>query len=211
MNSKILLLSVAVISVGLFAMPSTLSLFAGQHTFDSGSQVSCAKCHQDIYNELSGAVARYGTSTAHKGTTLLEACGGCHKTGNISQVPLGKYANGTKYYAWYNRTNLSGAHAAVTMECVGCHSGVVAELTNSSEAHMPYYYNATDANSTIMTGANEACVGCHTHTTVKATWRRSTGFNMTVNESITGIYTITFTANTSVNTTTTFGGNVTTS
>lgn len=206
MNNKILLLSVAVIAVGLFAMPNTLSLFAGQHTFDAGANVSCQKCHQDIYDELSTAYM-YGTSTAHKDTPSLVQCKGCHKTGNVTG--FGTKASTLGYY------NLSikdkGAHAIVTLECIVCHDKVVTNLTNSSEAHRPFYYNATDANSTILTGANEACVACHTHTNVRITWRRSTGFNMTVNESITGVYTITFTANNSVNTTTTFGGNVTTS
>ncbi len=213
MNSKILLLSIAVVSVGLFAMPSTLSLFAGQHTFDTGSNVSCKKCHQDIYDEMAGS-GIYGAGSAH---LTLTDCKGCHKTGNVTtNIPLKKqdgYGNFT--YGNFNRTNLSGGHAAVTMECIGCHSGVDDELLNTSEAHGPFYNESINlsnpASSGILKGANEACVGCHTHTNIKGTWRRSTGYDMVVNETTTGNYSITFTVNQSVNVTHTFGGNVTNS
>lgn len=201
MNSKILLLSIAVISVGLFAMPSTLSLFAGQHTFDTGANVSCQKCHQDIYDEISNQ-GKFGTSQVH---TALTSCQGCHRTGNATNIKAG--TNTTLYF---NRTGLDGAHAAVTMECVGCHDLVGAKLNDTDEAHTAFYLNSTDTNSTILKGTNEACVACHTHTSVRITWRRPTGYNITVNISETGAYTVTFLANTSVNTSTAFGGNVST-
>lgn len=199
MNSKILLLSVAVIAVGLFAMPSTLSLFAGQHTFDSGSQVQCQKCHQDIYDEMGGS-GIFGSSTAH---SSLTDCSGCHKTGTITgTIPLG---NGT--LGNYSQDVMtSGAHAAVTMECAGCHTAVPTALQNASEAHGEWYTAGT--TSTILKGANEACVGCHTHTNVNATWKRSTGMNLTVNEDITGAYVITIQVNNNSYTTKTSGGSV---
>ncbi len=209
MNSKIFVLAVAVAAVGLFAMPNSLTLFAGQHTFDNGTNVRCEKCHQDIYDELSGTNARYGISTAHSSIPELQRCEGCHRVGNLSNVPLGKLDNGSKFYGDFNRTNLSGAHAAVTMECVGCHTNVPNELLNVSEAHSPFYNESRANGSTILMGANIACVGCHTHSNVTASWRRSIGYDMIVNETIDGNYSITFTVNRSVNTTHTTGGNVT--
>lgn len=209
MNSKILLLSIAVISVGLFAMPSTLSLFAGQHTFDAPAYVNCNKCHQDIYDEMTNA-GKYGLSTAHQSTADIKACKGCHRTGTIGSIPLNK----TNYSGSYSQNvSIAGAHAAVTMECAGCHSGVPAELMNASEGHGPYY-NASRAESSIngtnmLTGANEACVGCHTHININITWRRSVGYNMIVNETTAGTYNISFTANNSVNISYAAGGNVT--
>ena len=203
MNSKILLLSIAVISVGLFAMPSTLSLFAGQHTFYAGENVSCSKCHQDIYTEMTS-----GVSDAHTQTALKE-CQGCHKTtttGNISNIPV----NGTNVSGNYtqNITTNANAHAAVTLECVTCHTGVPAELTGSQEAHTVFYYGAisnktntsgvlgTDYNQSViqLKGANTACVGCHTHATINVTWVRAKGYNLIANES-TGSYNLTFEAN----------------
>ncbi len=212
MNSKILLLSIAVIATGLFAMPTTLSLFAGQHTFDSGPQVSCQKCHQDIYDEMGGTVNPYGASTAHSSAKLKE-CQGCHRTGNVTFVPTG---NGTSLSYYNMQVNSTGAHAAVTLECVACHNAVPTNITNASEAHSPFYNesitNSTSStgknNGTLLKGANEACVGCHTHTNIKITWRRSVGIDMVVNETTNGTYRIIMTANTSVNTTTTWSNNV---
>ncbi len=213
MNSKILLLSVAVIATGLFAMPTTLSLFAGQHTFDSGDMVSCQKCHQDIYNEM-GGLSPYGASDAHAFSGASE-CQGCHKTGNVT-YGAGIPGSNLKYYN--QQVNSTGAHAAVTLECIACHNTVPTNLTNASEAHSPFYNesitNSTSSgqgknNGTLLKGANEACVGCHTHTNIKITWRRSVGIDMVVNESTNGTYRIIMQANTSVNTTTTWRQNVT--
>jgi hypothetical protein len=218
MNSKILLLTVAVAAVGLFAMPNSLSLFAGQHTFDKGADVKCEKCHQDIYDEMNNN-GLYGNSTAHTAPNL-RACTGCHKTGDISGIPVGKNSNGIGYnYSGTFSQNVGekGAHAAVTMECTGCHTGVPTELLNINEAHGSFYNesitNSTSPsgknNGTILKGANEACVGCHTHTNVNGTWRRSVGMDLLVYENTTGAYRISITANNSYNTTRTQGGNVT--
>ncbi|MDD5473031.1 MAG: hypothetical protein PHU34_02665 [Candidatus Methanoperedens sp.] len=203
MNNKILLLAIAVISVGLFAMPSTLSLFAGQHTFYNGSQVNCNKCHQDIYNEMTSA----GVSTAHR-TTALQACQGCHLTGNISQVPF----NATSNMSWYNNSIAGNpnAHAAITLECVACHQGVPAEFNNTAEAHVPFYLNSSytintsaglnAVNQTViqLNGANTACVGCHTHIAMNVTWIRTKGYSIVANET-TGSYSITYSTNTTAN------------
>ncbi|MDP2841382.1 MAG: hypothetical protein Q8O17_03785 [Candidatus Methanoperedens sp.] len=200
MNSKILLLSIAVISVGLFAMPSTLSLFSGQHTFTNGSDVLCTKCHADVYSELSGA-----TSTAHR-TTALKACEGCHQTGTITNVPKGDNTNIT----FAMDINKSAAHSSVTLECVACHQAVGQNITASAEAHRSFYWNSSytaNASANIMTqnqtsvvlkGANLACIGCHTHATVNVTWRRAIGYNITADAGTTGNWSMTFDVNRSV-------------
>ena len=177
MNSKILLLSVAVIAVGLFAMPSTLSLFSGQHTFVAGENVSCSKCHSDIYTEISGV-----SNEVHNDGNFT-ACKGCHKTGNTVNIPV----NGTNLTGTYdnNITVDANVHAAITLECVTCHSGVTQEITGSEEAHRPYYNASHEDNQSViqLKGANTACIGCHTHVTVNMTWTRLTSFNITSNAS----------------------------
>lgn len=198
MNSKILLLSIAVIAVGLFAMPSTLSLFAGQHTFYAGDEVSCKKCHQDIYDEMT---ATGSLSTAHLNTSLKE-CQGCHRmtnaTWNSNVIPFNGTQNLTAGYYSLDISSNPEAHAAVTLECVACHQGVPRELMGSQEAHTQYYLNSsytfgtgvTDTylkaqNQTVvkLKGANTACVGCHTHIWVNVTWKRAGGYNLTADES----------------------------
>lgn len=205
MLNRNLLLFTAVITIGLFMIPNALSLFSGQHTFYAGEDVTCQKCHQDIYDELANA-----GSTAHR-TSALQSCEGCHKTGNISQVPY----NATTNMSYFDQsvTDNTNAHAAVTLECIACHQGVDEELTGSAAAHAKYYYNAsytanttaglTQQNQTVIAlkGANTACVGCHTHAAINLTWIRSGGYNMTVNGT-TGDWVITFTMNTTTSTTT---------
>jgi len=201
MNSKILLLSIAVISVGLFAMPSTLSLFAGQHTFYNGSSVNCGKCHLDIITEASSQGGNYTHKTILSNTGRAQ-CAVCHTTGSVSDVPIGKNTSNAGNYIYdtktLNVTNNSAVHAAVTVACISCHTNVSTELQGSAEAHGAFY-NASAAdssgnNTNILTGGNEACVGCHTHIWVNVTWKRSVGYELLVNESVSGTYVINITA-----------------
>ncbi|MCX9014653.1 MAG: multiheme c-type cytochrome [Candidatus Methanoperedens sp.] len=144
MNSKILLLSVAVIAVGLFAMPSTLSLFSGQHTFYDGVNVSCAKCHQDIEDEIK--------STANEVHTSMDTCEGCHRT-ETSWYSNTSTGADIKNSTWRlsNVSNVSiKAHAAVTVECLACHGkynsskkwGVAEQIQSASEAHRDFYWGS---------------------------------------------------------------------
>lgn len=184
MNSKILILSIAVVAIGLFAMPSTLSLFSGQHTFVTGDNVSCRKCHADIFDEIGGTSNEVHNTANFTGyTNGTGGCEGCHRTGTIGGIPV----NGTNLTGTYTQTIASNpnAHAAVTLECIACHSGVEAELNGTEEAHTPYYRasNRSIGGQTVIAlkGANTACVGCHTHVRVNLTWVRLTDYNVTAN------------------------------
>lgn len=189
MNGKILLLSFAVILAGLFAMPNTLSVFAGQHTFAIADNTSiCANCHPDVLNEIT-------SGSYHK--SLIGAnneCKGCHTIDRIATtlIPRGNntgnwtaadnyvgldvvkgvfvLANGTG-----NNTNISvsGVHVAVTVECVWCHNAV----NQTNDAHNIYTSNAS--SNTDLRGTNEACVGCHTKANVNLKWVRWAGLNIT--------------------------------
>jgi hypothetical protein len=57
MKSKgIALLAVAIVAIGIFALPSSVSLFSGQHTWydlsGDGNDVPCEKCHAEIKDEM---------------------------------------------------------------------------------------------------------------------------------------------------------------
>ena len=97
-----------------------------------------------------------GSSTAQTSNDL-KACTGCHKTGNITNIP----GNTTNYHVT-NITANTNAHAAVTLECVTCHDQVTSELEGSEAAHTQYYWNSTSSNQSTITlkGANTACIGC---------------------------------------------------
>ncbi len=208
MNSKILLLSVAVISVGLFAMPSTLSLFAGQHSFVAADNVTCKKCHADIYDtiqtgDMHKSLGDNGATAWNSGSNnnALGVCVGCHRVSdtytNVS-VPLGSltgYFNQTPANLGFGSTHTM----VVTLECVQCHTAVPGAFNDPNETHNPYYgqaYNSSNNSIIPLKGANAACVGCHTHTVVSLNWTRPTGYNVDINESTTGKFNLTFSMNT---------------
>jgi len=55
------LLAVAVVATGIFALPSTVSLFRGQHSWyelsADGNNVPCEKCHAGICDEMASTGA----------------------------------------------------------------------------------------------------------------------------------------------------------
>ncbi len=80
MNSKFTLALIALVGIGVFALPSTMALFAGQHTFynidATGNQVPCQKCHGDVKVELSGDTAKAGSKAPHADFR----CEYCHRS-----------------------------------------------------------------------------------------------------------------------------------
>ena len=56
----------AVIAIGLFALPGTVAMFGGQHDWydlnPDGNDVSCEKCHADIYAEMNSMPYVFGGS-----------------------------------------------------------------------------------------------------------------------------------------------------
>jgi len=115
LGNKTLVLVVAVLAVGLFVMPSALSLFAGQHTFVGPNDVNCAKCHGAEYGELQAGTVHTGLS-----------CGTCHQTNTAG---------------FNNKTQ----HASISPPCVACHTSVDDELLNADESHTEFYQGAMNA------------------------------------------------------------------
>jgi hypothetical protein len=125
-SSILLLMLIAVIAVGTFALPSSVSLFTGQHTWYniSNKELPCIKCHADIYDEymMTGAHGTLsGGSYNDPGDNPNGACYACHRVvyswrenttgGNIT------YASG----AGTGSTPGKEAHAATTVACMACH------------------------------------------------------------------------------------------
>ena len=198
-SKKIALLSVAIVAIGIFALPSTMSLFAGQHVWYDLSldenDVPCEKCHADVAAEMDSQI---GPHTGQTGYGRFE-CGFCHR---ISLIYT--YASG----AGTGSKPGKEAHAASTIPCMHCHSGEPGHgdaFTDEScyKCHMSDgEWNAdVDAggfglsevddewspvdtgnksahlkfvldamNDTTMVGANEACIACHTMIGVKLNW-----------------------------------------
>lgn len=198
MKNRTLLLLIAVILVGLFALPNALSLFSGQHSFDkAGNGTICVKCHSDVEAELDASSYHSFTIVGSPG----EKCKVCHSAGyiNSSLIPMGNgtfgrsapnYSVGlniaTGNYTYANGTNRTGLslHAAITLECMNCHYGV----NFTDDAHKPFYDNSSSLG--YLKGSNEACYGCHTMVNVQMTWVRKGGFNYTYDfQNTTGSFT----------------------
>lgn len=81
MNSKFTLALIALVGIGVFALPSTMALFAGQHSFynidATGNQVPCTKCHGDVKAELTSGGS---TVTGTKGPHAEFKCEYCHRS-----------------------------------------------------------------------------------------------------------------------------------
>lgn len=105
MNKKILLY-LGLMALGLYVMPNTVALFAGQHAFYSGMGVSCAKCHSDILSQIEASGYVYEKHRAAAGninyTTYL-SIGGTNYSNGVMNSYNGKTWtwNGN---AWVNGT-----------------------------------------------------------------------------------------------------------
>ncbi|MDY6960221.1 MAG: hypothetical protein SVK08_13800, partial [Halobacteriota archaeon] len=116
-DSKIILLLVAVLAIGLFALPSAVAMFGGQHEWyelgAGGNQVPCKKCHANIYDEMYSMPA--GVGAPHR----TYPCAHCHRISGFGEN------NGSGYtYASGNgagSTPGEDAHAASSVECMDCH------------------------------------------------------------------------------------------
>ncbi|MCW7076928.1 MAG: hypothetical protein OCU18_06540 [Candidatus Syntrophoarchaeum sp.] len=203
-----LLLMIAVLAIGIFALPQSVALFSGQHSWynltPQGNDVPCEKCHGDIASEIA-------SSGAHKNIE----CGGCHR----ADARVG-YAGD-----WEGDVDPGqGAHAASTIECMICHDrgtnfthhnigsdecsdchtspfvapgaggfnltdpSVLPSDTGTKAAHMQFVHDAI--NETLMEGANEACIACHTHVGVNITWTKNVVLNFEASENETGSWSI---------------------
>jgi hypothetical protein len=161
---KIVLIITLFFSLGVLVLPSTLSLFAGQHFFynlESGYGSKCIKCHADIFDELSAGAYHNGIGGVSSG----EECLVCHRV-NTSIV----YANAS--------TNTPGreAHAASTIECSYCHFNssnpfgapvaggfglsTLANDTGTNASHLSFVLESIEAS--LLQNESEACVACHT-------------------------------------------------
>ncbi|MCK4459335.1 MAG: hypothetical protein KAU52_06410 [Methanosarcinales archaeon] len=194
MNSKVLMLSVAVIAIGLFALPSTLSMFAGQHSwYDPKSDgIPCQKCHfleddelsasggphDTDYDALINTSMDYGNGTTTNGVggalfwgtgnSITDRCYGCHQRGGSYGYTGYDDLNGT----W--ETDRNEKHAAIAVWCIDCHPWVETELKHTKAAHKPFYEDLVNETDDMhLQKENRACLGCHTHVGVNITWDRN--------------------------------------
>ncbi len=211
---RLILALIVVLAIGVLVLPSTVSLFAGQHYWyninPAGNQIKCQKCHADIFEELNNTNNPYHKGLDGNSANVSERdCTGCHQA-NTSIT----FANGT--------SNQPGqeAHAAALIECMYCHGNTtVAQSvgapiaggfglsdysvspgndTGSLAAHKDFV-NTASSQSSILLGENEACIACHTHVAVKInfTHYRALEFDVVWNTTSSEYQTTNYSINTS--------------
>lgn len=208
-SKKVALMVIAVVAIGLFALPSTLSLFSGQHTWynlgDPGNQLPCEKCHADIQDEM------ISTDNGVHRTLAGPGCD-CHRV-NTTLTRLG---TGVASGDGTGSTPGTTSHAAETIACMVCHeSGTSFPFAGgfnqsiieaSGGAGTPYYYNASGGsggekaahnafigqaiNNTLMEDSNEACIACHTRVGVNITWTKNEYLEFIASEDDVGTWTV---------------------
>jgi Cytochrome c554 and c-prime len=167
-RNQLVILMIAVVAIGLFALPSTFSYAGSMHTFKQIDPTSpatinlfCAKCHAGNVQEQLNASDR----GLYQGSGKIHAsvgCEGCHQI-TRSGGPNG-YNNGAFGYG-----QTSGAesieHAARLPTCLDCHiagaeliqwGDAGTEIRAPTEAHKNFKF-ATDNDL--------ECIGCHTEVT----------------------------------------------
>ena len=173
MTGKLILAAVVLLAIGVLVLPSTVSLFVGQHQWydidPSGNQIPCQKCHADVFAELNNSP--YHINQGTPGVADEQDCIFCHQA-NTSIT----YASGDGTSA---RAGLE-AHAASTIECMYCHGDTgtgapvaggfgLSNLANDTGAYAAHkdFVDSAALNSDILLAENEACIACHTHVAVK--------------------------------------------
>ena len=122
--NKLVLLAIGVIAIGIFALPSTVSLFSGQHAWYNisyGEKLPCIKCHADIYDEylmsdVHGSLSGGANTTPQGGSAANDACYACHRVVYTKRENI-TYASGDDA----GSTPGVQAHAASTVACMACH------------------------------------------------------------------------------------------
>ncbi len=151
---KLTIVMVAVVAIGIFALPSVMSVGTGQHTFNNGSAVDCNKCHNNAGDLV-------GTELAASGTTMYTTLGAnvgdkIHKL-EASGAPATGLVSSCKDCHKLSAGPRTTDHTGVTMKpvCVDCHTTITAELNGAAEPHARF-----------ATAGNAGCLGCHTAVTV---------------------------------------------
>lgn len=189
-NLKMVFAIMAIVFIGIVALPYSVSLFTGQHTWyelSGGYGSKCVKCHADIYGELEASANHSSLDGSAIGNVSGEECYVCHR------------ANESITYAKAS-TDTPGqqAHAASTIGCGYCHLnktvadvydaplaggfGLVSGLDDDTEtnaSHISFVLGSKDAS--ILEKESESCVACHTSIKVKINFNVTTGARIEVN------------------------------
>jgi hypothetical protein len=193
-NKNLILLCIAVAAIGVFIIPSTMSMFVGQHRWYSVTTASsqydlCERCH---IAEVGEWKANTGAHSAYRARVTPDPGCFCHQVNRTKVADFGFNSSLIKDYKFevFNETGLlnttaeswnwtngtswrsqSTPHAAITIECVDCHYNASSQLNNTEEAHKSFYEQTKNTTNTYGSN-NTACMACHTMVGLNITMTR---------------------------------------
>jgi hypothetical protein len=158
---KFAVVILALLGISALVLPSTVTLFAGQHTWYYKETLPCEKCHADVAEEFKSSSNYHPPASAYP---VWEACVLCHQVEPLYPGDVSSSA---------------GKHAATVVPCEYCHYAEAHAFNN--DPHFEFVNTAE--NDDQMPNGTEACVACHTHTRVEAnfTWMKYMSFGFKVN------------------------------
>ena len=194
-KKSIFILGFAIVAIGLFIIPSTMSMFMGSHrwytvTSASGQYDMCERCH---FAEVGEWKANTGAHSAYSAVMSVDGrdpgCF-CHQINAtaLEEFGINRTAIDNFGYEIFNESGdlntsiqddwneswrtKSTPHAAITIECISCHTNASAQLNNENEAHKPFFDQSR--NSSVGSN-NTACMACHTMIGLNITMDRVEG------------------------------------
>ncbi len=183
-GKNMILLSVTVLAIGLFVLPQTMAMFVGQHDWFSVRTAEkqyelCIRCHEaEVAEWMSNTGAHntyrtdyepYASCFCHQinATKLSDDwnLGGVNQKGFIHWNESGD-VTGKGNWSWRANTT---PHAALTVECIDCHTNAATQLLQNDSAHKQFYTGTLDKPE----GSNNtACMACHTMVGLNITMER---------------------------------------
>jgi hypothetical protein len=194
-NLKMVFAIMAIVFIGIIALPYAASLFVGQHVWydlGEGYGSKCVKCHADIYGELEASANHSSLDGSAIGDVSGAECLVCHRA-NESIT----YANAS------TDTQGQQAHAASTINCGYCHfnsenptgapvaggfgqsdfATAPGNDTGANASHYSFVVQSRDTN--ILQNESESCVACHTTISIKINFNVTTEATIVVHNSYT--------------------------
>jgi len=199
-NLKRMFLIIAVVSAIAVAMTHTVTLFSGQHSWynlsGSGSNVPCLKCHEDIGDELiaGGVHTSIDCECCHRASKMVG-----YAAVNGSQVKPGQGAHSASTEACmlcHDGRQIPESNFTCdylnSSSCLQCHDPVPVVLaapaggfgltpdcpndTGANASHLSFVLEAS--KDTLMEDSNEACIACHTNTSVNVSHHIPQGYEL---------------------------------
>lgn len=181
-GKNMILLSVAVLAIGLFVLPQTMAMFVGQHQWFSvrtaeEQQILCQRCHEAEVNEWRGNDGAHSQYAADSGyhcfchqinETELAADWGLSGVSDHGFIHWNASGDVVDKGNWSFRPNTT-PHAALTVLCTDCHQNASTQLSNDNSAHKQFYEDVVNKPE----GSNNtACMACHTMIGLNITMER---------------------------------------